>query len=81
MFLATVVGCLDYRTQFWKGVIKGLFKQSLVSIGPVVSEMKILIISSPFLFLVTSTMLVGGRDSRTQFWKGSTHGPFHQIWS
>jgi hypothetical protein len=23
-------------------------------------------------------MLVGGRDCRTQFWKGITHGPFHQ---
>jgi hypothetical protein len=35
-------------------------------------------ISSPFLFLVTATMLVGGRDCRTQLWKGITHGPFHQ---
>jgi hypothetical protein len=40
--------------------------------------MKIFWISSPFLFLVTATMLVGGRDCRTQFWKGITHGPFHQ---
>jgi hypothetical protein len=24
-------------------------------------------------------MLVGGRDCRTQFWKGITHGPFHQT--
>ena len=40
LFLATVamlVGCLDCRTQFWKGVIKGV-KQSLVPIGPVVSD-------------------------------------------
>jgi hypothetical protein len=41
-------------------------------------EMKIFKISSPFLFLVTATMLVGGRDYRTQFWKGITYGPFHQ---
>jgi hypothetical protein len=40
--------------------------------------MKILKMSSPFLFLVTTTMLVGGRDCRTQFWKGTIHGPFHQ---
>jgi hypothetical protein len=33
---------------------------------------------SPFLFLVTPTMLVGGQDCRTQFWKGITNGPFHQ---
>jgi hypothetical protein len=77
--VAMLVGCLDCRTQFWKGVIKGLFKQSLVQIGSVVSEMKILKNSSPFLFLVTATMLVGGRDCRTQFWKGITHGPFHQT--
>jgi hypothetical protein len=32
----------------------------------------------PFLFLVTATMLVGGRNCRTQFWKGIAHGPFHQ---
>jgi hypothetical protein len=31
-----------------------------------------------FLFLVTATMLVGGRECRTQFWKAITHGPFHQ---
>jgi hypothetical protein len=31
-----------------------------------------------FIFLVTATMLVGGRNCRTQFWKGITHGPFHQ---
>jgi hypothetical protein len=40
--------------------------------------MKIFLIASPFLFLVTATILVGGRDCRTQFWKGITHGPFHQ---
>ena len=53
-------------------------KQSLVSIGPVVSEMKIFLIASPFLFLITATMLVGSRDCRTQFWQGITHRPFHQ---
>jgi hypothetical protein len=41
LFLPTVamlVGCLDCRTQFWKGVIKGLSKVSLVSSCQVVSE-------------------------------------------
>jgi hypothetical protein len=32
----------------------------------------------PFLFSATVAMLVGGRDCRTQLWKGITHGPFHQ---
>ena len=82
LFLATVamlVGGLDCRTQFWNGIIQGLFKESLVPIGPVVSEMKIFKISSPFwIFLVTAAMLVGCRDCRTQLWKRITQGPFHQ---
>ena len=28
----------DHRTHFWKGAIQGPFHQSLVQIGPVVSE-------------------------------------------
>jgi hypothetical protein len=40
--------------------------------------MKILKIASPFLFLVSAAMLVGGRDCPTQIWKGITEGPFHQ---
>jgi hypothetical protein len=31
-----------------------------------------------FLFLVTVDILVGGRGHRTQFWKGTTKGPFHR---
>ena len=57
LFLATVamlVECLDCQTQFWKGVIQGLSKQSLVPIGPVVSEMKIFKISSPFFIFSNS---------------------------
>jgi hypothetical protein len=30
-----------WRTQFWKGTTQGPFHQSLVAIGPVVSEEKI----------------------------------------
>ena len=39
--VAILVGSRDHRTQFWKGAIQGLFHQSLVAIGPVVSEEKI----------------------------------------
>ena len=41
------------RTQFWKGTTKGSFQQSLVEIGSVVSEEKILLKFHPpfFLFL------------------------------
>jgi hypothetical protein len=35
---AILVGSQDHRTQFWKGAIQGPFHQSLVVIGPVVSE-------------------------------------------
>jgi uncharacterized membrane protein YagU involved in acid resistance len=39
--VAILVGSRDHRTQIWKGVIQGPFHQSLVAIGPVVSEEKI----------------------------------------
>jgi hypothetical protein len=39
--VAILVGSTDHRTQFWKGAIQGSFHQSLVAIGPVVSEKKI----------------------------------------
>jgi hypothetical protein len=38
---AILVGSRDHRTQFWKGAIQGPFHQSLIAIGPVVSEEKI----------------------------------------
>jgi hypothetical protein len=34
----SLAGSRDYWTQFWKEVIQGPFHQSLVAIGPVVSE-------------------------------------------
>jgi hypothetical protein len=36
-----LVGSRDHRTQIWKGATQGPFHQSLVAIGPVVSEEKI----------------------------------------
>jgi hypothetical protein len=38
---AILVGSRDHWTQFWKGAIQGPFHQSLVAIGPVISEEKI----------------------------------------
>jgi hypothetical protein len=38
---ANLVGSQDHRTHFWKGATQGPFYQSLVAIGPVVSEEKI----------------------------------------
>jgi hypothetical protein len=39
--VAILVGNRDHRTQFWKGVIQRPFHESLVAIGPVLSEEKI----------------------------------------
>jgi hypothetical protein len=57
--------------QKWKGTTQGSFQQSLVEIGSVVSE-KIFFKFHP-LFSIFSlvAILVGGRDHRTQFWKGA----------
>ena len=38
-----MAGSRDQRTQFWKRVIQIPFHQSLVAIGPVVSEEKIIV--------------------------------------
>jgi hypothetical protein len=38
---AILVGSRDHRTQFWKGANQRPFHQSLVVIGPVVSEEKV----------------------------------------
>ena len=50
---AILVGGMKCRTQFWKGTTQGSFQQSLVEIGSVVSEEKILLKFHPpfFLFL------------------------------
>ena len=38
---AILVGSRDHQTQFWKRAVQGPFHQSVVAIGPVVSEEKI----------------------------------------
>ena len=51
--VAILVGGMKCRTQFWKRTTQGSFQQSLVEIGSVVSEEKILLKFHPpfFLFL------------------------------
>jgi hypothetical protein len=41
---------MKWRTQFWKGTTQGSFQQSLVEIGSVVSEEKILLKFHPPFF-------------------------------
>jgi hypothetical protein len=49
---AILVGNRDQRTQFWKGAIQESFQQSLVEIGPVVSEEKFFFKFHPPFFLI-----------------------------
>jgi len=61
------------------GTTQGSFQQSLVEIGSVVSEEKMILISpSPFSIFSLVAILVGSRDHWTQFWKGAIQGPSHQ---
>jgi hypothetical protein len=67
--------------QFWKGTTQKSLQQSLVEIGSVVSEEKILLKFHPPLFSIFSlvAILVRSLDHRTQFWKGTIQGLFHQC--
>jgi hypothetical protein len=49
---AILVGGLKCRTQFWKGTTQGSFQKSLVEIGSVVSEERILFKIHPVFFSV-----------------------------
>jgi hypothetical protein len=50
----------------------------LVEIGSVVSEKIFLKFHPPFSIFSLMDILVGSRDHRTHFWKGTIQGPFHQ---
>ena len=65
---AILVGSRDHRTQIWKGVTQGPFHQSLVAIGPVVSEGKF-VCEFPIGFYVKLSSTVGPSWS-----KGRTAG-------
>ena len=58
---AILVGSRDHRTQFWKRSIQGSFHQSLVAIGPVVSEERL-----------KCEMLTDGRQTKSD--DNSSHG-------
>ena len=78
---AILVGGLKYRTQLWKGTTQGSIQQSLVEIGSVVSEEKIFFSPSPlFSILSLAAILVGSRDHRAQFWKGSLKDHSTKVW-
>jgi hypothetical protein len=63
-----------------EGTTQGSYQQSLVEIGSVVSEEKIFVkFHPPFSIFSLAAILVGNRDHRTQLWKGTIQGPFHQM--
>ena len=66
----------------WKGTTQGSFQHSLVEIGSVVSEEKILLKFHPPLFSIFSlvAILVGSRGQRTQFWKGPSKDHSTKVW-
>jgi hypothetical protein len=80
---AILVGSRDHRTQFWKRSIQGSFHQSLVAIGPVVSEEKICLCKFPIgsyvkLSSAVGAILVEGPNRRTHFWKRTIQWLFDQ---
>jgi hypothetical protein len=64
-----------------EGTTQGLFQQSLVGIGSVVSEEKIFFkFHPPFFIFSLAAILVGSRDHRTQIWKGSSKDYATKVW-
>jgi hypothetical protein len=79
--VAILAGSLDHRTQIWKGVIQGSFHQSLVEIGLVVSEEKILFkFHSPFfLFLAWWPSWLEVRITGHMFGRGPSNDYFIKM--
>jgi hypothetical protein len=79
--VAILAGSLDHRTQIWKGVIQGSFHQSLVEIGSVVSEEKILFkFHSPFfLFLAWWPSWLEVRITGHMFGRGPSNDYFIKM--
>ena len=82
---AILVGSRDHRTYLWKGAIRGLFHQSLVAIGQVVSEEKFFMwISQRVLYVyvklssAVGATLVERPNRLTYFWKRTIQWLFHQ---
>ena len=79
--MAILAGSLDHLTQIWKGVIQGSFHQSLVEIGSVVSEEKILFkFHSPFfLFLAWWPSWLEVRITGHMFGRGPSNDYFIKM--
>ena len=60
--LAMLMESLDCRTQFWKRIIQGLFKQIVVSIDPVISEDFFNFTPPPAFFIFSNSGHVGWRS-------------------
>ena len=79
---AILVGGLECRTQFWKWTTQGSLLQSLVELGSIVSEEKIFfLISSPLFSIVSlAAILIGNRDHREPFWRGTPKDHSTKVW-
>jgi hypothetical protein len=79
---AILVGSQYHRTQFWKGAIQGSFHQSLVAIGPVVSEENFFFLfHSPFfLFLAWQPFWLEVRITGHNFGRGPSQDHSTIVW-
>jgi hypothetical protein len=81
--LFPIFSLADHRIQFWKGAIQGIFHQSLVAIGPVVSEEKFLcefpIGSYAKLSSDVGAILVEGPNRLTNFERDPSNDYFINI--
>ena len=77
-----LVGGMKCRTQFWKGITKGSFQQSLVEIGSVVSEKKILLKYHPpfFIFLAWWPSWLEIGITGHKFGRGSSKDHSTKVW-
>jgi hypothetical protein len=79
---AILIGGLKCQTQFWKGTSQGSFQQSLVEIGPVVSEEKIFFLNfiPLFLFLTCRPSWLEVRITGHNFGRGPSKDHSTRVW-
>jgi hypothetical protein len=80
--VAILVGGLKWQTQFWMGTTQGLFQQSLVEIGSVVSEKKIFFKFHPpfFLFLAWQPSWLEVGITGHNFGRGPSKDHSTKVW-
>jgi hypothetical protein len=74
---AILVGGLECRTQFWKWTTQGSLLQSL----KLNQRRRFFFISSPLFSIVSlAAILIGNRDHRAPFWRGTPKDHSTKVW-